>query len=396
MGVEIVTKALSREQILESARSLVPMLRARSLEISQNRSVPADVMKSLYEAGLMELTRPKRYGGPEFNTDLLFRVAHILAQGDGSVAWVYSVTSGHDHLVGLYPQAVQDEYWSSARPLCASSYVPQGKNEKVDGGYRLTGQWSFSSGIDHCDWVVVGSLVFSEGSPAPRLGLFLLRSDEFEINDDWYTMGLCGTGSKSLSVKDMFLSEDRVLFNDDVLCGNTPGSKLTDNPLYSTSIWILFAYSIIVPASGILRGAYEHVLADCRAKVAKGDPSFAARKVQAQMRLSEVGVMLEACEFLFFSSLEETVDIVMSGRPVDLEVRTRNRRNQVYVAATCRQAMDKLMQMVGGTGIREDGPVQRAMRDIYAISAHPGSNLDGAFTSHGSVLLGGDHTEMFC
>lgn len=385
----------SKADIFDCARNLVPELRRRSAEINRSRAVPADVIELIREAGLMGLARPAIYGGPEVDVGAIFEVARILAEGDGSTAWVYAVTNSHDHLVGLYPRSVQDAYWASPRPLCASSYQPQGKVLPAEGGYLLNGSWGFSSGIDHCDWVVVGSLIFGAGGP-PALGLFMLRRDEFEVVDDWYMMGLAGTGSKSVVVKDLFVPAERVLDNAEVVAGNTPGATIHSNPLYSTSIWPLFGYSILAPTTGIARAAFNETVAAMREKAASPDPTFPPRRAGVEMRLAEIGVKLDACELLFRTSLEETEELIMDRRPLSEELRTRNRRNQVYIARTCREIMDSMMQMAGGRGLKEDAPIQRALRDVYAISAHPGGNLDAAFGSYGSVLLGGKPTEMFC
>jgi 3-hydroxy-9,10-secoandrosta-1,3,5(10)-triene-9,17-dione monooxygenase len=395
MEAALKLKTPSREALLQSARELVPELRELSPHINKARMVPSDVMSKLDAAGLMGLARPKIYGGPEMDMGLIFEIGRVLAEGDGSTAWVYCVTNSHDHLVGLYPKSVQDAYWGSERPLCASSYQPQGKVEKVEGGFKLSGQWGFSSGIDHCDWVVVGSLIFGEGGP-PSLGLFMLHRDEFEVVDDWYMMGLAGTGSKSVVVKDRFVPAERVLDNADVFAGKTPGASIHENPLYSASIWLLFGYSILAPTTGIARGAYRASLEAMRAKAASPDPTFPPRRAGVEIRLAEISVQLEACELLFSTSLAETEALVMSRKPVSDEIRVRNRRNQAYIARTCREIMDSMMQMAGGRGLKEDAPVQRALRDIYAISAHPGGNLDAAFGSFGSVALGGTPTEMFC
>ena len=395
--MEVLRKqsAPSYADVMDRARALVPKLRARSAEINKARHVPADVIAMIDDAGLMQLARPACYGGPELGMDLLFNVARTLAEGDGSTAWVYAVGNSHDHLVGLYPKEIQDEYWQSAQPLCASSYQPQGKATKVDGGYRLTGRWSFCSGIDHCGWIVVGTLLFQEAGP-PRLLLMLLRKADLEVVDDWYMMGLSGTGSKTVVVDDLFVPDTQILDNADVMLGNTPGAAIHGNPLYHASIWLLFGFSILAPTTGIVRGAYEAMIADSRAKAASGDPMFASRKTQVQSRLADAGVLLESCELLFESSLEETAAAVMSGGPISDALRTRNRRNQAYIARTCRQAMDLLMQLAGGRGLKDDAPVQRATRDVFAISAHPGGNWDAASASFGSVLLGGPPTEMFC
>ena len=395
MKTVLKLKTTSREDLMATARGLVPELRRLSPEINRGRMVPPEVIAMLDEAGLMSLARPAMYGGSEMDVGLIFEIGRILAEGDGSTAWVYCVANSHDHLVGLYPKPVQDAYWASAKPLCASSYQPQGKVEKVEGGFRLTGQWSFCSGIDHCDWIVVGSLIFPEAGP-PALGLFMLGRSEFEVIDDWHMMGLSGTGSKSVTVRDLFVPAERVLDNADVFAGNTPGAKIHANPLYSASIWLLFGYSILAPTTGIARGAYEATLAAMRAKAASPDPTFPPRRAGIEMRLGEISVKLEACELLFQTSLEETQNLIMAGQPVSDEIRTRNRRNQVFIAQTCREIMDSMMQMAGGRGLKNDAPIQRALRDIYAISAHPGGNIDAAFGSFGAVALGGKPTEMFC
>lgn len=392
-ALEIVSPPES--QLLDSARSLVPELRAMSIEINRARMVPEGVIARLRQAGLMGITRPAVYGGPECDVSLVFEIGRILAEGDGSVAWVYCVTNSHDHLVGLYPKAVQDAYWASARPLCASSYQPQGNVEVVEGGYKLTGKWSFSSGIDHCDWVVVGSLIFESARP-PRLGLFMLNRSEFEIEDDWYMMGLSGTGSKSVVAKDLFVPDERMLDNADVVACNTPGTQLHANPLYRTSIWVMFGFSILAPTTGITRAAYDATVAAMREKASGKDPTFAARKPSVEHRLAEISVKIDACELLFSTALEETQALISRGQPVSVEIRTRNRRNQAFIAQVCREALDGMMQLAGGRGLKEDAPIQRALRDVYAISAHPGGNLDAAFGSFGSVALGGAPTEMFC
>jgi len=386
----------SQASILRNARDLLPDLRAQSAAINAARQIPDDVMALLRDAGLMQLARPRAFGGPQVEMRLIFMVAQVLAEGDGSTAWVYGVTNSHDHLIGLYPREVQEAYWHSPQPLSASSYQPQGRAERVDGGYRLTGRWSFCSGIDHSSWLVVGCLAPPPGASAPSLLLFLLRKDEVVVDDDWYMMGLAGTGSKSVVVDDLFVPDARVLDNAAVVEGRTPGAAIHEDPLYHTSIWPLFGFSILAPATGIVRGAYETMIAEVRKRVSGGDPTFAARQTPAQLRLAEVGALLESSELLFRASLTETSALIASGRPLSTELRVRNRRNQAFIARNCREAVDILMQLAGGRGLKENAPIQRAMRDLYAISAHPGGNWDAAMSSFGSVLLGGPPTEMFC
>ena len=347
----------------------------------------------------MELARPARYGGRDMGVDLIFRIAAVLAAGDASTAWVYSVTNSHDHLVGLYPKEVQDEYWASSRPLSASSYMPTGKAVSAPGGFRLSGRWPFCSGIDFCDWVTVGGIVgmIPGDRPIPDLRFFMLKTSEITVVDDWNVMGLSGTGSKSVVLADHFVPDARALRNADVGNGTTPGATLHANPMYRVSIWPLFGFSILAPATGIARGAYEYVVGDIREK-ARGtaaDLAFDARRLTTQIHLAKAAALIDTAELLFERALQDTFDLVRLEKPLPIELRVRNRRDQAYLAGLCREAIEILMRLSGGSGIREEGAVQRAFRDVYALCAHPGGNWDSAAASYGSVILGGSPTEMF-
>jgi 3-hydroxy-9,10-secoandrosta-1,3,5(10)-triene-9,17-dione monooxygenase len=380
---------------IDRARALVPMLRQHGQEIARAARLPDSVMQEIRDAGLMQLARPRYYGGPEVGMDVILRIATELAKGDGSAGWVYAVTNSHDHLVGLYPKEVQDEYWASAEPLCASSYLPTGKAKKVNGGYILSGKWPFCSGIDFCGWIAIGGFIemTEGGNTIQDLRFFMIEKSQIRVIDDWQVMGLSGTGSKSILCEDLFVPEIRALRNADIANGATPGADLHDNPMYRTSIWPLFGFSILAPATGIARGAYEVLVEDFRQR-AVSDPNFESRRVATQMHLAEVSALIEASELLYARDLEETFALVSARIPLSDQIRVRNRRDEAFLAGLCRKALDIMMSMSGGRGLREEGVVQRGFRDIIAVSNHPGGNWDSASASFGSVLFGGRPTEL--
>jgi 3-hydroxy-9,10-secoandrosta-1,3,5(10)-triene-9,17-dione monooxygenase len=297
----------------------------------------------------------------------------------------------------MYPKHVQDEYWASEQSLCASSYMPTGKATQVESGWLVSGKWSFCSGIDFCGWIVVGAITVTPGVQPliPELRFFLLKKSELTLVDDWHVMGLAGTGSKSVVVNDVVIPNDRVLRNADVMAGETPGGVIHSNPLYRTSVWPLFGFSILAPATGIARGAFDHLTAQVRRKPGDTALEFDAKQHSTQQHLAEVGALIDGAELLYERGLQETAGLIQAGKDLPIELRVRNRRDQAYLVGMCRKAVDILMGMSGGRGIREEGLVQRAFRDLYAISAHPGGNWDVASASYGSVLLGGPPTEMF-
>lgn len=384
-----------RQVLLAAARGLIPTLRSRGQEISANRRVPDDVIGLLRDAGLMQLLRPAKYGGPEYSPDLIFHITRELAKGDGSTAWVYAVTNSHDHFIGFYPQEVQDAYWASANPLSASSYMPTGKAVPAEGGFRLSGKWSFSSGIENSGWVVVGAIVgmLPGERPAPDLRFFLLPQSDYKVHDDWHVMGLCGTGSKTVVIDDVFVPAARTLTNVDIKNGTTPGAKVHSHPLYHASAWPLFGFCITAPAIGLVQGAYDIVLEQVQARAAKPDAMFEARKTAGFMKLAEASALIDAATLLYDRGLGETSQLLMDGKPLPVELKARNRRDQTYGTSMLRQAMGILLGMTGGSGLYESNHVQRAFRDLQGVSAHPGGNWEVAAIGYGSILCGGDSLE---
>lgn len=387
----------SKEQLLERARKLVPGLRQRGSEISKLRRLPDEVMQSIVDAGLMQLSRPKKYGGPEVAMDTLFEVTRELSRGDGSTAWVYVVINSHDLLIGHFPDEVQQEYWSSKIPQSGSSYVPFGKATPAKGGYTLSGKWSFVSGVDFVGWVVIGAIVgMREDDPAaPDLRYFLVPRSDFEISDDWDVMGLAGTGSKSILVDDVFVPQNRILTNVAVSTGDTPGSKVHGDPIYRTSVWSVLTFALQAPATGLAQGAYEVLLDEFRGRMNKPDPIFHGKRPAIQLHLAEASALIRASDLLYIQGLRETFAQIRSGNPMSMEQRINNRRDTTYSVAMARRAAEMLLSIAGARGLSNDGPVQRAVRDLYACSVHPGTNVDSAGLSFGSFALGGPPTEPY-
>ena len=201
-----------------------------------------------------------------------------------------------------------------------------------------------------------------------------MRKRDLEVVHDWDVFGLAGTGSKSVVINDLFIPEAEVLKNRLVVGCETPGRTLHENPIYGTSPCVMFGFAILAPATGITRGALNTVIAEFQERAKANDPAFESKRLVTQMRLAEASAYLGAAELLFEDALGDTYDQIMQLRPLTDELRTRNRRNQVFLARLCRQSPDVLMSMAGGLGIREGGTIQRTTHDLFAISAHPGDN----------------------
>ena len=136
----------------------------------------------------------------------------MLAHGCGSTAWVSANLANHDFMLALWPREAQDEVWEAdtARANRLGAHVPAGAATKVPGGYRLTGRWKFSSGIDACTWTMLGGIASADGE-LPDYRVFLLPASDYRIIDTWHAAGLRGTGSNDVEVKDVFVPEHRAL-----------------------------------------------------------------------------------------------------------------------------------------------------------------------------------------
>ncbi len=390
------TISYEREDLLERARNLAPVLRERAEATSENRRIPDETFRDLWDANLFHLMRPKKFGGPEVRPDLVYEVASELGRGDGSAAWVWVVMSVHDLFYCYFPERTQQEFWAQD-VLCASSFMPNGKLVPEDGGYRLSGHWSFCSGIDGADWMLLLGIagMLSDDPPIPDLRFSVVPKSEGTVIDDWKVIGLRGTGSKSFALEDVFVPEHRMVSLADLGEGTAPGSRIHDSPLYSVPVWSIFPFTISAAVSGIARGGLESYLESMKQRSTKYGHEPLSAKPTIQLRVSEASALIDAAELLYRRSLCETVDKIFAEEPLSMEHRIRSRRDQAFSIKMARQAADLLFAAGGGGGIYDSGHVQRAFRDLQAIQSHIVGNWDMPALNYGSVALGGPPTDLF-
>src|SRR5690242_14718127 len=194
------TRGENAEILIERARSLVPALRLRSKQATADRRLPQETIADFQRLGLTRCLQPAMFGGFASNYRVFSKMLRTLAQGCGSSAWVAAVHGEHSWVIGQYPEKAQREVWGD-NPLAvaSASFPPTGAAERAPGGHRLNGKWSYASGCDYAQWLLLNAAVKEGGKPEERL--FLVPAGEVEIVDDWHVMGLAGTGSKSVVLK---------------------------------------------------------------------------------------------------------------------------------------------------------------------------------------------------
>ena len=387
----------SLHNLLARARALAPTLRERSLATNKAGRIPDETIKDLWDSKLNYLLRPKKFGGPAVRPDEAFQVGFELGRGDGSAAWVWSVMLIHDLFVAHFPEAFQREYWGKDRTLSASSFLPHGKPTPANGGIRVSGKWSFCSGVDNADWLFLG--VFfgppSGDSPMADIRYVMVPKGDYKIIDDWDVMGLRGTGSNSVVIDDKFVPDHRIVSHREMSDATSPGAKLHAEPVYRTPIWSFVPFTISAPACGVAQGALDAFIDEMKVR----DDSFAhsplAKKPGMHARVAEASAMIDAGDLLYKRSYRETIDKILAGEVPSLEFRARSRRDQGFCVKLAKAAVGLLIDAGGGRGLYESNHVQRSFRDLQAMSGHIVASWDVVAYSYGQMALGGPPSDLF-
>jgi 3-hydroxy-9,10-secoandrosta-1,3,5(10)-triene-9,17-dione monooxygenase len=212
--------------LLDRARALVPLLAERAPAAAVARQLPAETIAEYHAAGILRILQPRRFGGMQGRFSLFSRIVEELTYGCASSAWVYAVLAEHQWIIAQYPEQAQIDVWGDdPEAVASSSLAPREAARRVPGGWRLSGRYPFSSGCDYAQWAILGTFLGEQGDPR-HIAYLLVPLSEAEIVDDWQTLGLLGTGSKSLVLDDVFVPEHRSVMVSDLFAGTPPGAAV--------------------------------------------------------------------------------------------------------------------------------------------------------------------------
>ena len=362
-------------ELVQKARDLVPVLRDREAQAITNRQVPDETIRAFSEAGFFKVLQPRRYGGYELSPSVYCGIARTLAEGCMGSAWVYGVIAVHNWQLALFdPRAAEDVWGADPEVLISSSYMPTGKVTRVEGGYRLSGRWAFSSGSAHCNWVILGAnMLADEGSGEPEPFNFLVPRPDYEIVDTWQVMGLSPTGSNDIVVRDAFVPSHRVIREGDMFSMNCPGHSAHSGALYRIPFAQLFNRTVSTTSLGSLRRALEIFVQTTKEKRATYTGQRLAGDTTIQEAVAEVKLILNDLELRLASDLAELDRRAESG-DWPIERRAELGHHTTAMVNSCVKAVDMLMLFSGGKAIYAGNAVQRAFLDIHCARAHVANN----------------------
>lgn len=389
-------------EVLDGIREeLLPWLREHAPEAEAERRLPVDTAKKLRESGVMRLIQPASCGGYEADPQVFYEAVRLIGTACGSSAWVTGVVGVHSYQVGLYGRQAQDDvYGDNPDTWISSHYQPYGVLTPVDGGYRLSGHWHFSSGSDHCDWVFVGARIGDDTSgdevdPNNWYHVLVPRPD-YRVDDVWDVVGLRGTGSNDIIVEDAFVPEHRVLAWMNLLTQQCPGMEINTGPLYRMPWTSMFGSAVAAPLVGIGYGAYELYAKSQHPK--PDSDAGASRPVMGDWvilrEVAEAAADLDAAREMLLGNLIEMYEYATAGEAIPQELRQRCRRDQIMAGVRALRATDKVVEHAGGRALGSRSPLQRMWRDAHGARAHVVNSPNMALAAFGTGALGGDNFDM--
>ena len=376
---------------LDAVRSVIPGIRARAEDVERGGRLHEDTVREFDEIGVFRGLQPRRWGGLELDPATFYESIALIGSACGSTGWVAGVVGVHPWEVALLPERAQRDVWGT-EPLTrlSSSYAPTGNAVAVDGGYRLSGQWRFSSGADLCDWAILGAI--PAGESEADLRAFLVRRADYTVDpDSWKVAGLAGTGSKTIDIKEAFVPGHRSHKLADVNRGIIPGWDVNDGPLYHMP-WMagIFGYTIAAAAIGAATGALAAYVEQTRTRYAAlGGPPVAANPA-IQFRLADALAEVEDCHQRMLNTWQEFYALACGGmRLIPSDLQARSRHEAARAISRCLHAVLSVFEVAGGAVMSLSNPIQRFLRDLLAMRNHPMASLEATAATYARSQLNG-------
>jgi 3-hydroxy-9,10-secoandrosta-1,3,5(10)-triene-9,17-dione monooxygenase len=367
----------------------VPVLRERAQKCEDARVLLPENEKLLHETGLFRFHQPRRFGGMELPFIAVVDIVSELARGCPSTAWNVGNLGCHHWILGYYEPETQHEVWDrNPDVLIASSIaLAAGRGRKTKDGFVVSGRWPFSSGVDNSDWNMLAVTIY-EGEKAVDWRLCIVPKSDYQIIDTWYAMGMVGTGSKDIEVKEVFVPERRALALARCRGGlEHPGAKLNSGALFRVPIVASAGHPLSATALGTAEGAYEHVSHSFKSRVGTYTGAKVSDFQAVQVKLARARCLIDSARYLMRGSAL----VFQDNENLTLEEKLRLRAQNALAVAQSREAVETLWSFYGANAIYTRDPLQRYLRDVQAASQHFSFNFDIAGSAYGTVALGGKY-----
>jgi 3-hydroxy-9,10-secoandrosta-1,3,5(10)-triene-9,17-dione monooxygenase len=383
--IESKTVVPTAEELVQRARDMAPRLRELADSVEQNRAVPKETVEGYRQAGFFKILQPVRWGGYAMNPEVLYRVVMELSRACPSSGWVMAILGIHQWEFGkLDPRACEEVWGKDPEILVSSSYAPLGKARKVEGGWMLSGRWPTSSGCDFADWgAFLGARVFDDKGNFLDLKSFLVKHEDYELIDDWHVLGLSGTASKSVLIKnEAFVPDYRAhsMVDYKVIDADTNYQM----PFIQTFNNVISA-AIIGMAQGMVDLFVEHTKPKQNQFAMGPGP---AKNPFIQEKLGNAMLLIRSARARLLQDFQEMTEYAARRELIPLEARVQYWLDGQATAKDCFAAGHSLFKKSGARGVFLNTPMQRQLRSLLVASNHITQNEDDSCAMVGANLLG--------
>ncbi len=378
-------RAATRSALFGAIEAQHDKLAAHSDSDEQLGTLSPASVEALVASGVLRMKLPMVLGGFEADLVTQMEVLERLAMINPAIGWCAMVGATSLAMPGAFlPDAGVARMFADGRiPRGAIVVTPSGVASPVDGGFRLNGRWGFASGVRHSEWMVAVARVERVADAPPEIRCMVFPTVECEILDNWQVLGLKGTGSCDIVVKDLFVPEEMSF-------------AVTDAPrrggaLYRIGLPAFVAYEHAGFALGIARRVLDGLLTIMQNKkrgYAPGGMSMADRgAVQRLLGHSEMRV--RAARALNVEVNEHAWEVACAGQTLSLEQQCAVRSAASYATEVAAEVVNEAFRYGGASAIYESHFMQRCLRDVNVAAQHY-MVADTAYEQLGRARLGFD------
>jgi 3-hydroxy-9,10-secoandrosta-1,3,5(10)-triene-9,17-dione monooxygenase len=367
----------------------IARLAERAQEAEELRRLPAATVKEFADTGFAELLVPARFGGQQAAFPEILDPVRRMAHGCASSAWTLGFYALHNWILALFDERAQEEAYATRPFLAPAPLAPTGRGIPSGDGIRLTGRWSWATGVMDGNWIMVGALCGPADEPAGMYpALALLPIGDAEIVDVWQTDGMRATGSNDVVITDAFVPSHRLVRVVDIYTGTAPGAGLHDADTYRWPMVPALALLAAMPALGSAERVAEIYADRLGERVLAYEGVAQKDKPIARAHLAEANVRLRALRGLLTDTVADIESAVASGDPVPRPLRADARLAAAHIVHESRAVIGDLLAASGASAHFIDNPLQRIRRDVDVLSGHVVFDYDTSRELAGALTLG--------
>ncbi|WP_405993805.1 acyl-CoA dehydrogenase family protein [Streptomyces sp. NBC_00986] len=358
-------------------------------EAETARRLSPEVVRAVLDAGFARHFVPVAHGGEAGGFTELTSAVGLVGEGCTSAAWAASLAAYAGRYAAFLPAEGQAEIWADGPDaLLAGALMPSGKAEPVAGGWLLSGEWKYISGVHFADWALACAAVPADRPEdpdvRPEVRFFAVPRADFSIEDSWFTVGMRGTGSDTLVLSDVFVPEHRTLARSVVHAGRAPAS---DARCHLVPMHAVNALPFAAPLIGAARGALRAWIARTGARVDRRGQAV-GEKPSTQVALARSAAEVDAAELLILRTAA-----IADGTetcPPEGEAAVRGARDLALAVELLVSAVDRVFRTSGTSGQSSSDPVQRFWRDVNCAASHVALSFETTGAAYGAWALSGE------